>query len=337
MRDSRPSDIGVFEALKDKPLWDRWTAAGAGVLVAAGVGIGFAAIAGSITSGAALGAGMSLVSTSIVFVGALSSHAARVKQLAMQNLEHERLAVGTTLEAARIASQAESSGVTVGAAASLHALIDLHRTELAAALLSELWSSDRFSPGAAVVLVDRLLRSASRPAQLRAAVALRLNAESLIRVVNEGEHYDWPDCVNQRWLPDLEVGTRRHLMMAWMKMWTTDGKYTRLRRPTILASGLLAIYESELSGAGIGESSELRDCAAQCLEEAVAFIVRPTPPTRFVAGRSVTFDSEFLARLKARSHGEIRNSEFAWVVTRVREWVDGGCIGIPWEGRSTPA
>ncbi|MEU8143224.1 hypothetical protein [Nonomuraea sp. NPDC048901] len=158
-----------------------------------------------------------LVTASVSLVGLVVSRQTERRLEREGRDQHDRLKLDAAMRAGQLFSPTDStSSVPAATAAGLLALTKLDHSELAVALLVDLWSDgkDKISKETAVLVIDAALRSESRNAQLVAAEILCRNAERL----NPCQSLDWPSAVEGCWVPDFSPRTKLLIVQALVNM-----------------------------------------------------------------------------------------------------------------------
>lgn len=124
-----------------------------------------------------------------------------------------------------LSSSKDAATSPASAASGLLALTQLDQSELAVALLVDLWSnkpkrSSKISNETAVLVIDAALRarSATSNAPLIAAELLCRNAEEL----DSCQSLHWPSSIDGRWVPGVGPKTKLLLLDALVMMTTTS-------------------------------------------------------------------------------------------------------------------
>jgi hypothetical protein len=259
-----------------------------------------------------------LVTASVTFAGLVVKEQSDRRTIDTQVRDTKRLEVEAAMKAASLLSTDDGSDAnpsTVSGA--LLALAQLGQVELAMTMLSDLWLGDRVSPATGILIVDRALTSEDSVAQQTAAIALRNNVSRLTTANSYGRDYFWPHSVNQRWLPNLAVGTKRHILVGWSRMWITDQKYYAGLRPQIFASGLLAVWQKE-------RDPGLRTFVSQQVRIVIGHCKTSFPTTRHVNDSLTTIGAALLPELEASEDQSELTDELRGMLEWVESWASNG-------------
>jgi hypothetical protein len=166
------------------------------------------------------------------------------RRLAQEHTDNrERLRLDAAMRAGSLLAPSKDSPTSPASAASgLLALTQLDHSELAVALLVDLWSdrseeSSEVSDETAVLVIDAALHenSATSNAPLIAAELLCRNAEKL----DSCQSLHWPSSIDGRWVPGVNPKTKLLLFDALIKMtMTSEASENALRSLAVRLYGI---------------------------------------------------------------------------------------------------
>jgi hypothetical protein len=186
-----------------------------------------------------------LLTGAVSFVGLILKQATDARTADEAANAEDRLRLEAAMQAAQLLSTADAKradqATTAGA---ILALARLGQSELAAALLSELWEQERISDGAGVLIVNEALRSGTDQAKADASYTLYMHCGKLaVSFDASHEGYDWPFLVDRRWLRDVPAEVSRVLLKGWVYMWTHSPLSANRWKPYFIA-GLCACWQT---------------------------------------------------------------------------------------------
>ncbi|MFD0271730.1 hypothetical protein ACFVGY_34940 [Streptomyces sp. NPDC127106] len=203
-----------------------------------------------------------LVTASVSLIGLMVNHQAERRLAQEQNERQRQLRLDAAMRAGQLFSPTESGPAHPAAMASgLLALTRLDHSDLAVALLVDLWSegAEGVSDETAILVIDAALRSASPNSQLVAAELLCRNARRL----SACQSLHWPSAVDGFWNPSFKPKTKLLIIDALARM-TKEG-------PSV--EGALRSIAVRLYGIWRDDPDEhVRGCIGKLIKALVPFL-----------------------------------------------------------------
>ena len=248
-----------------------------------------------------------LVAAVLTFLGVLLT--AGAKQL-LEHRSDQRLRLDAAMRAGALLTPTKDAPVSSAAAASgLLALTELGRSDLAVALLVDLWPGDAtdevsVSKETAILVINAALKSgATQPsAPLVAAELLCRHADTL----DPCQSLHWPSVLDGGWIPEVGPKTKLLLVEALVSMSVAADP-----SPNALRSFAVRIY-----GVWNGDSSpHVKGCVGGLISSVLPAL-KESPYTNFMQGsRNVTIE-----QLKeAAAHAKENDDEFLAHMMRCRK------------------
>jgi hypothetical protein len=196
-------------------------------------------------------------------------------------------------------------------AGSLATLVHLGHPAIAMRALAIVWEEDRVDANTACWLISEAFRTGSEISQQEAAELLFQHAEKLTKEARRA-YYAWPDVLIDNWLPDLPLGARLRILVAFAKVVLSQ-------EPSWWAAEwwFLAYLDEVLQK---DPDSAVRDSAAQLLR--AFFDAMGAPPTARINWRS---GWKSLSDIKERTNQYAYQGHFLDafqpIVERIPRWV----------------